>query len=107
MAKKKQLVTGLDVGTTKICTVIAETEGREIRLLGIGRQPCLGLRKGTIVNLTETIESSKAEVIVDASPARLDRFLQLSIPVVRVRYQFQQTQGPLLEDLVTDFLRTK
>jgi predicted GTPase len=67
--------------------------------------PALGYSEQQCRELTETIESSKADVVVDASPARLDRFLNLSIPVVRVRYQFQQTRGPLLEDLVTEFLQ--
>jgi predicted GTPase len=39
-------------------------------------------------------------VVVDASPARLDRFLELAIPTVRVRYRFEQRAGPPLLELV-------
>jgi hypothetical protein len=38
-------------------------------------------------------------VIVDASPARLDRLLKVGIPFVRVRYRFEQKSGPPIIDL--------
>lgn len=67
--------------------------------------PALGYSSMQCDELSETIESSGAEAVVDASPARLDRCLRLSIPIVRVRYQFQQTSGTPLENLVFEFLR--
>ena len=39
---------------------------------------------------------------MDGSPSRLDRFLALVIPVVRVRYRFEQRAGPPLLELVAD-----
>lgn len=59
MVKKKRLLAGIDVGTTKICTVIAEVNDQQIEIRGSGLSPSRGLRKGVIVNLTETIESIK------------------------------------------------
>jgi hypothetical protein len=41
-----------------------------------------------------------AEPLVDASPARLDRVLKLSIPIARVRYRFEQRSGPSIFALV-------
>jgi predicted GTPase len=67
--------------------------------------PALGYSQQQRDELRETIESSGAEVVVDASPARLDRLLQLSVPVVRVRYQFQQLSGPPLGDYVAALVR--
>lgn len=57
MAKKKRVITGIDVGTTKICSIIAQIEENEIQILGTGWCPSKGLRKGIVVNLSETIES--------------------------------------------------
>jgi len=50
MAKEKIHV-GLEIGTTKVCAVVAEC-GRdgEIRLLGVGESPSRGVRKGEIVD---------------------------------------------------------
>lgn len=44
-----EIVVGIDVGTTKICTVIAEINPREqLRIIGVGIEPSRGLRKGMI-----------------------------------------------------------
>ncbi len=57
--RKKRFIAGIDVGTTKVCSVIAQIEKEEIRVLGTGWSPSTGLKKGVIVNLLETIESIK------------------------------------------------
>ena len=48
-------IVGIDVGTTKICTLIAERNelnGR-LRIIGVGVVPSRGLRKGVVVNVEE------------------------------------------------------
>jgi cell division protein FtsA len=46
------IIVGIDVGTTKICTLIARIEGDEqLRILGVGIEPSRGLNKGMIVDL--------------------------------------------------------
>src|SRR5690606_17236184 len=57
MAKKRRLLAGIDVGTTKICATIAELDDKNIEILGTGLSPSRGLSKGIVVNLSETIES--------------------------------------------------
>ena len=46
------IVVGIDIGTTKICTLVGqeETQGR-LRILGVGIEPSVGLRKGVVVDL--------------------------------------------------------
>ena len=42
-----ELVVALDIGTTKVCTLVAEAQtGGTINLLGVGNVPCSGLRRG-------------------------------------------------------------
>lgn len=49
------LLTGLDVGTTKICAVIAEISGdSEPNVIGVGISPCTGLKKGIVTDLEVT-----------------------------------------------------
>lgn len=52
------LVTGLDVGTTKICTIIAEV-GHDAppNVIGVGISPCTGLKKGIVVDLEATTDA--------------------------------------------------
>ena len=43
---------GIDIGTTKVCTVVAREEGGgQMRILGVGIEPSLGIRKGTVVDI--------------------------------------------------------
>lgn len=60
---QNELIVGLDLGTTKICTVIGEVQANGlIQIVGVGVKPSTGLRKGVVVNIEETIESVKASV---------------------------------------------
>ena len=63
MAKKEHIVVGLDIGTTKICAVVAEVMlDRSINVIGVGSSPSRGLRKGVVVNIESTVESIKKAV---------------------------------------------
>jgi cell division protein FtsA len=61
------IIVGIDIGTTKICTLVGREESPgTIRILGVGIEPSEGIRKGTVVDLaaaTRAIERSidKAE----------------------------------------------
>ena len=49
---EEPIVVGIDIGTTKVCTLVARVEGENsLRILGVGIEPSLGLRKGTIVDI--------------------------------------------------------
>jgi cell division protein FtsA len=54
----EQIVVGIDIGTTKVCTLVARVEGeRSLRILGVGIEPAQGIRKGTIVDLQAASQS--------------------------------------------------
>ena len=59
MAKKGNIIVGLDIGTTKICTVVAEMGHDGVDIVGIGSHPSTGLRKGVVVNIERTVQSIK------------------------------------------------
>ncbi len=47
------IVVGIDIGTTKICTLVARLEeGHSFRILGVGIEPSQGIRKGTIIDIS-------------------------------------------------------
>lgn len=64
MAKgKERIVVGLDVGTTKICAVVAAVDGLgKCEIIGIGTTPSKGLRKGVVINIEATVDSIKKAV---------------------------------------------
>lgn len=46
------IVIAVDLGTTKVCTLVARVEGqRSLRILGVGIEPSAGIRKGNIVDI--------------------------------------------------------
>jgi cell division protein FtsA len=50
----ERTIVGIDVGTTKVCTVVAEVDDEErLHIVGVGVVPARGLRKGVIVNINE------------------------------------------------------
>lgn len=59
---KRNLIVGLDIGTTKVCAIIGEVTDNGIEIVGIGSQPSEGLRKGVVVNIDSTIESVRRAV---------------------------------------------
>jgi len=46
-----EIVVGIDVGTTKVCTLVGRVEEEAIRILGVGIEPSDGVKKGVIVDL--------------------------------------------------------
>lgn len=62
MARKDNLIVGLDIGTTKICAIVGEVTHDGIDIVGIGSHPSKGLRKGVVVNIEATVESIKKAI---------------------------------------------
>jgi len=62
MAKRENIVVGLDIGTTKICAIVGEEVKDGLEIIGIGTHPSRGLRKGVVVNIESTVESIKKAV---------------------------------------------
>ncbi len=61
--KNGELVVGLDIGTTKICSIVGEVgDDGSIDIIGIGSHPSKGLRKGVVINIDSTVQSIKKAV---------------------------------------------
>ena len=61
--KKRSSLTSIDVGTTKICTTIAEiNENGDAYVVGVGLTPSNGLHKGLVVNINEAREAIRSSV---------------------------------------------
>ena len=63
MENDNPLLVGLDVGTTKVCALVGETDpvGR-LRILGVGIEPAHGMRKGVVVNVEEASQAIASAV---------------------------------------------
>ncbi len=69
--EQKNLIVGLDIGTSKIIAIVAEVlpEGR-MEIIGMGNHPSRGLKKGVVVNIESTVNAiqralEEAELMAD------------------------------------------
>lgn len=69
--EQKNLIVGLDIGTSKIVAIVAEIlpEGR-LEIIGMGQAPSRGLKKGVVVNIESTVNAiqralEEAELMAD------------------------------------------
>lgn len=57
------IVVSIDIGTTKVCTIVARKRSDEtIDVIGVGKAPSHGLKKGIVVDIQKTVESIKTSV---------------------------------------------
>ncbi len=61
---EKNLIVGLDIGTSKVVAIVGETslEGGDIEVIGLGSHPSRGLKKGVVVNIESTVQSIQRAV---------------------------------------------
>ena len=52
--ENKKIISGIDVGTTKIAVIIAETNNDSINILGFGESNSEGLHRGIVVDVEKT-----------------------------------------------------
>lgn len=54
----ERTIVGIDVGTTKICTLVGQVDDHgELRITGVGVAPARGIRKGVITDLEEATKA--------------------------------------------------
>jgi cell division protein FtsA len=60
---ENDILVGLDIGTTKVCAVVAKIDEQEnINILGVGLSPSDGLTRGVVTNIEKTVRSINSAV---------------------------------------------
>ena len=57
-----KIISGIDIGTTKIVVIIAEKKEGAINIIGFGKSNSVGLERGTVVDISQTIKSIESAV---------------------------------------------
>jgi len=68
---KNNIIAGLDLGTTKVCAVIAEKAENSINILGFGVAPSEGLNRGLVANISKTAEAISEAMRIASNRAGL------------------------------------
>jgi cell division protein FtsA len=67
---RKEIIAGLDLGTTKVCAVVAEKlSDNKFDILGFGVAPSEGLHKGLVANIGKTAEAIRSAVSIACNRA--------------------------------------
>ncbi len=67
------LVVGLDIGTTKIAAIVGyKNEFGKVEILSIGKAESLGVQRGVVANIEQTIESINNAIKIAADKADID-----------------------------------
>lgn len=68
-----ELVVGLDLGTTKIAAIVGRrNEFGKVEILGVGKAESLGVNRGVVVNIEQTVTSIRSAVSIAADKANVD-----------------------------------
>ncbi len=66
--------------------------------------PTTGYTPEQLKHLEETLRRIPAEVVVVATPARIEEMIEIEKPVVRVSYELIVREGPSIKEIVDEFL---
>jgi len=65
--KNSGIIVGLDIGTTKIAVIVGQkNEFDKIEIIGYGKVPSIGVKRGVVSNIENTVQSIK-EAVAEAS----------------------------------------
>ena len=61
MAKKEQIISAIDIGTTKIVAIIVrKDESAKYDVLGLGKSLSNGVKRGVVINIEDTVQAIEA-----------------------------------------------
>ena len=76
--KSKNISVGLDIGTTKIVAMVGQkNEYGKVEVLGVGKSKSLGVHRGVVNNITQTIQSIQTAVTEAEAKAKAARIAML------------------------------
>ena len=76
------LLTGIDVGTTKVSVLIADlVDDTHYEILGVGTAPARGMQKGVVVNVGEAKETI-CEAVAAAERSAAVSYTHLTLPTI-------------------------
>jgi predicted GTPase len=69
--------------------------------------PSLGYTEKQLKDLETTINNIDADVVILATPAKIEKLIKINKPIVRVSWELTIIEGPSIKDLVDEFLSRK
>ncbi len=102
-----ELVVGVDIGTTKIAAIVGrKNEFGKIEILGVGKSESLGVNRGVVVNIEQTVGSIKAAVSMAADKANVD-IGEVIVGIAGQHIKSMQHRGMIIRQSLEDEISQK
>ena len=101
--KNSGIIVGLDIGTTKIAVIVGrKNEHGKIEILGYGKVPSIGVKRGVVANIDNTIQSIKEAVAEAAAKSGVDiKYVNVGIAGQHIK-SLQHRGSMIREDSETE-----
>jgi len=101
------LVVGLDIGTTKIAALVGrKNENGKVEILGIGKAESLGVNRGVVVNIEQTVASIRTAVGIAAEKANVD-IAEVIVGIAGQHIKSMQHRGMITRQSLDDEVNQK
>lgn len=90
-----KIIVGLDIGTTKVCAVVAAVSMKEphtMTILGVGAVPAEGLSRGVVTNIEKTVRSIE-KAVAQAEAQSGVKIREVVVGIAGDHIQSLQTRG--------------
>jgi len=102
-----ELVVGLDLGTTKIAAIVGRrNEFGKVEILGVGKAESLGVNRGVVVNIEQTVASIKTAVAMAADKANVD-IGEVIVGIAGQHIKSMQHRGMITRQSLDDEVKQK
>ena len=59
---RNEMLVGVDIGTSKVVSIVAETRGNSLEVIGLGTHSSKGLKNGVVVDIDSTTTAIKRSI---------------------------------------------
>ena len=59
---RSEMLVGVDIGTSKVVSIVAETRGNTLEVIGLGTHSSKGLKNGVVVDIDSTTTAIKRSI---------------------------------------------
>lgn len=102
-----ELVVGLDLGTTKIAAIVGrKNEFGKVEILGLGKSESLGVNRGVVVNIEQTVASIRTAVEAAADKANVD-IGEVVVGIAGQHIKSMQHRGMIMRQSIDDEVNQK
>ncbi|MGM0565925.1 MAG: cell division protein FtsA [Bacteroidota bacterium] len=94
----KEIIVGLDIGTTKVAVIVGREDDKgKIEVLGHGKAPSLGVKRGVVHNIGSTVEAIK-EAVAEAEKKSGVQVKTVKVGIAGQHIKSHQHRGSIIRE---------